>query len=312
MTLLAFLLLTLLIILLSFFGLRLHAFPDFLSRFEKPFITMFNFLNNFLKSKGIYLVIFILMNAAVILGVNLLFQIPSWKPFFENKLFFVSFGAFIYALWLIFIFALLKKSGHTFQNLTLTPLHLKQALTGAVLLFILLNILFIYFANNIGKGLTISNKFNTLSSTTQTLGVFLFNILPGAFIEEISFRAFLLPQLYLIFNARIKRPSLSIILAILISTFIFGISHIPRDLLRFDFNLMNFWSNSGYLFTNGVVYSIIFLLTRNIWFTVFCHAFFNFSVVVIASESSSGFFSLVFGVALALLWRRMFPVKPQL
>lgn len=271
---------------------------------------MYNFLNNFLKSKGIYLVIFILMNTAVILVVNLLFQIPSWKPFFENKLFFISFGAFIYALWLIFIFALLKKAGLTFQNLTLTPLHLKQALTGAFLLFILLNILFIFFAHNIGKGFSVSGKFNSLSATTQTLGVFIFNILPGAFIEELSFRAFLLPQLYLIFNAKLKSPSISIIPAILVSTFIFGISHIPRDLLRFDSDFISFWNNSGYLFTNSVVYSVIFLLTRNIWFTVFCHAFFNFSIVVIASESSSGLFSLVFGVALALLWRRMFPVKP--
>lgn len=271
---------------------------------------MADFYNQLNKTKGSCLVILIFMNSGFILAVNLLFRIPLLKPFFENKLYFIFFGIVVYSLWLIILFKFFKKHRISFENLTLTSSLFRQAFSGAGLLFVLVNMLFLFFAYNIGNGFSVSPKFAGLSAILQSFGIFLFNILPGAFIEEITFRAFLLPQLYLVINFRVKNSSASIILAVLATTFIFGISHIPRDLLRFDLNIINFWNSSAWLFINGLIYSVIFLLTRSLWFTVFCHAFYNFSLVVITSESSSGFFFLLFGMIIALLWSRVFPVKP--
>ena len=108
--------------------------------------------------------------------------------------------------------------------------------------------------------------------TEPTYRVFLFFIecLSVGFFEEIVFRGILLVFLIKKFS-HIKD---GVLLAIMISSAVFGLSHV--------FNIFNgagfgdTMIQIGYSFLVGMMWSVIFLRTGNLWLTMLLHATYNF------------------------------------
>ena len=109
-----------------------------------------------------------------------------------------------------------------------------------------------------------------LTEPTYRVFLFLIECLSVGFFEEIIFRGILL--VFLI--KKLAQVKHGVFLAILISSALFGLSHI--------FNMFNgagigdTLMQIGYSFLVGMMWSVMFLKTGNIWLTMLLHATYNF------------------------------------
>jgi membrane protease YdiL (CAAX protease family) len=114
------------------------------------------------------------------------------------------------------------------------------------------------------------------------IGLVLAQIFGNALFEEIAYRGFLFPQLYLWLGDRESNPWKRLGLALLISQGAFAISHIPNriylgmsaDAIAFDLLLLLTW---------GVFYTIIYLRTDNLFVVVGAHAMGNVPTTLFAT-----------------------------
>ncbi len=97
-----------------------------------------------------------------------------------------------------------------------------------------------------------------------------------------------------------------LIIAILVSQFIFAIGHVPNRLYKGGYeNWQAVWNDQLGLFISGLFLAAYFLLTNNIFIAVGIHALVNVPMPLIEGASLRGFSEplLVVFVLLAL-WRR--------
>jgi membrane protease YdiL (CAAX protease family) len=114
------------------------------------------------------------------------------------------------------------------------------------------------------------------------IGLVLAQIFGNALFEEIAYRGFLFPQLYLWLGDRESNPWKRLGLALLISQGAFALSHIPNriylgmsaDAIAFDLLLLLTW---------GVFYTIIYLRTDNLFVVVGAHAMGNVPTTLFAT-----------------------------
>ncbi len=114
------------------------------------------------------------------------------------------------------------------------------------------------------------------------IGLVLAQIFGNALFEEIAYRGFLFPQLYLWLGERQRNPWKRLGLALLISQGAFALSHIPNriylgmtpDAIAFDLLLLLTW---------GVFYTIIYLRTDNLFVVVGAHAMGNVPTTLFAT-----------------------------
>jgi membrane protease YdiL (CAAX protease family) len=106
------------------------------------------------------------------------------------------------------------------------------------------------------------------------IGLVLTQIFGNALFEEIAYRGFLFPQLYLRAAALRARPWTRLLLALLISQGLFALSHIPNRIylgmtpseIALDLLMLLGW---------GTLYTLIYLRTDNLFIVVGIHALGN-------------------------------------
>jgi hypothetical protein len=114
------------------------------------------------------------------------------------------------------------------------------------------------------------------------IGLVLAQIFGNALFEEIAYRGFLFPQLYLWLGARHRNPWKRLGLALLLSQGAFALSHIPNriylgmtpDAIALDLLLLLTW---------GTFYTIIYLRTDNLFVVVGAHALGNVPTTLFAT-----------------------------
>lgn len=113
-----------------------------------------------------------------------------------------------------------------------------------------------------------------VGSTNMMIGLILTQVIGNALFEEIAYRGFLFPQIYLNLDGWRQRPWGRLIAAILLSQGIFALSHIfnriylgmPLEQIPGDLLLLLGW---------GILYTIIYLRTDNLFLVVGVHALGN-------------------------------------
>lgn len=106
------------------------------------------------------------------------------------------------------------------------------------------------------------------------IGLILTQIFGNALFEEIAYRGFLFPQLYLRLDAARHSPARRLALALLVSQGIFAIAHIPNRIylgmssaqIALDLLMLLCW---------GTIYTLIYLRTDNLFLVVGIHALGN-------------------------------------
>jgi uncharacterized protein len=110
----------------------------------------------------------------------------------------------------------------------------------------------------------------TLTAPVYQVYLFIIECVSVGFFEEIVFRGIILMLLL----KKLEHHKNGVLLSILFSSAIFGLSHIVNFYSGLSFG--DTMLQIGYSFLVGMLWAVMFLKTRNIWLTMILHATFNF------------------------------------
>lgn len=132
------------------------------------------------------------------------------------------------------------------------------------------------------------------------IGEMLGQILGNSFLEETLFRGFLLVQIYLCFKKNRSHTS-RIIYAMLISQSIFAAIHIPNRIYS-GLTGIEFVYDFIILVILGVIFSLIYILTKNLFFVIGVHSLMNVQLTFwVSSYTYTATLICVFGLVFLLL-----------
>lgn len=252
----------------------------------------------------------ILFSLVIGLLFNLLFLIPAFQEVAGNKLLLLAIGVVVYGAWIATVLYLLKRDGFTLEELGITK---DKAIKGArisLYVFVVVNMLLIISSLINKRPLIRTEHFNSYVELLRTIVIFNLNTLPGAFIEELVFRVYLIAQLYLLLKHKITSPGLRLLVVLVCSQAVFAIVHIPMLAFRHDYNMMYIFAALKTLFISGINFALIYLLVRNVFIVTFLHAVSNYSLAIIETPMNFQqlFMLVLFMLGIALTWRKPLPV----
>lgn len=160
-----------------------------------------------------------------------------------------------------------------------------------------------------------------IRSGSAIAGNFLGQLFGNALWEELLYRGIILTQLIVLFRLRLS-PLMSLLLALMLSNALFALLHLPNWLIvRPDFlaeysRLFLLWV----VFQDGLFFSFVFLVTRNILVTVVLHTLISTPILVVdpqwgETSVASSAVSLVLVVWAGLWWwqrRRIVGLKTSI
>ncbi len=252
----------------------------------------------------------ILFSLVIGLLFNLLFLIPAFKEVAGNKLLLLGIGVIVYGAWIATVLYLLKRDGFTLEELGITT---DKAIKGArisLYVFVIVNMLLIISSLINKRPLIRTEHFNSYLELLRTVVIFNLNTLPGAFIEELVFRVYLIAQLYLLLKHKITSPGLRLLVVLVCSQAVFAIVHIPMLAFRHDYNMTYIFAALKTLFISGINFALIYLLVRNVFIVTFLHAVSNYSLAIIETPMhfQQLFMFVLLMLGIALTWRKPLPV----
>lgn len=170
------------------------------------------------------------------------------------------------------------------------------------LFWIAVNALSIGFALLAGADLTM-NK-DLAAHPNEVLGQLLGQLFGNALLEEIAFRGFLFVQIYL-WLTRVNKSSSRIFRAMLVSQTIFALMHIPNRIYG-GLSGMEFVYDFLQLVILGMLFALIYVLTRNLFIVVGIHSLLNVNQAVWSSSyaTAATFICILLGICILLLLRR--------
>jgi membrane protease YdiL (CAAX protease family) len=137
------------------------------------------------------------------------------------------------------------------------------------------------------------------------IGLLLGHLVGTALYEEMAFRGFLLRQCFQNSHRWIKnRQVLSAAVAILVSQLAFTLFHVPWKLVTQGWSANMVGELSGILLT-GIVYSLLYLRTDNLFLVMGVHALGNAPSSLITPTLGTPTLLLLFTVVIWILWPRM-------
>ncbi len=113
-----------------------------------------------------------------------------------------------------------------------------------------------------------------VNNSSFMIGLILTQVIGNALFEEIAYRGFLFPQLYLKLDGWRHRPWLRLGAAILFSQGLFALSHIPNR-LYLGMSISQIAPDLLLLLGWGILYTLIYLRTDNLFLVVGVHALGN-------------------------------------
>ncbi|QHL88467.1 CPBP family intramembrane metalloprotease [Nibribacter ruber] len=266
---------------------------------------LFLFLESTPQSKAWVLLGVIFSMAFIPLLANLVFEVEAWKGLLENQGYLLGWGLIVYLLWTALLLFFKRKDSLQWSHLSLQKAEIKKGLIwGCAAYLIVQAVLWLKLVSS-GQSLTLTTHFSSFEGFSKAIGIFVFNIIIGAFLEEVLNRAYLLPQFYLLLKKVVKFKPIALLLALVITQLAFAVSHLPRDLFRYDVTSLDaLLSTQGNLFWSGIIYAVLYLRTRNILFVSIFHALANFQLAVLASDVSMLLYNSIAFYMMALIWRK--------
>ncbi len=144
------------------------------------------------------------------------------------------------------------------------------------------------------------NRYFTVRPGTLHVGNALGGFLGTGLSEELAYRGFLLPQLYLLSRRRLS-PGKALAFAIVCSQGFFGLNHVPAGLVQ-GFALSAIALYVFHAALMGVFLAGIYLRTGNLFVAIGVHAIVNDPMLPIVSGINSSVLALALSVLLLFLW----------
>jgi membrane protease YdiL (CAAX protease family) len=138
------------------------------------------------------------------------------------------------------------------------------------------------------------------------LGLLIGQLFGNALLEEITFRGFLLPQLYLKLVG--PRPGqhkrTRTVIALVLSQGIFVLMHIPNRLGQGN-TALEWIVDFASVFVLGAIFALVYLRTGNIFMVIGLHALVDAPESLFISGNISKWFYVAFAILIVVLWPRM-------
>ncbi|WP_158305565.1 CPBP family intramembrane glutamic endopeptidase [Alkalihalophilus pseudofirmus] len=218
--------------------------------------------------------------------IKFLLPLSVWSMELISPVLLTSVGILIIVLLLMkiltgeSIFNVLKKSG------LLSLRNVAEGFMVFLIVFSLIHIQIWMYSLYNGVSLISTFSLNEVSFTMWTGGL-IAQIFGVGIMEEIVFRFIIFWSLYSLIT--LKRKSVRILWALLITQILFSLIHFPIDFIRYPD--INFFSiRFSILLFLGMFLSVLYLYTKNLWIAVFIHGLLNLPMPVILPYNESRFF----------------------
>lgn len=196
---------------------------------------------------------------------------------------------------------LLAREQLRFRDIGLVGAHLPKAVLVIGILWGVVQYVILGIEAVEGRGLRLHPDFR-LYPMTMILGKTLEAPLGSALFEEVVYRGFLLPQLFLKLDAwRPGRPEVNLACAVGITQLYFGLNHLPVG-LTMDLTTSGLLIYLLQMVLGGVLFAAIFLRTGNLFLSIGVHALLNNPVALFGSTIDPALLVLIFSCLLLLLW----------
>jgi uncharacterized protein len=180
------------------------------------------------------------------------------------------------------------------RDLGLVREHLPQAVVFTVTLWVLAQAISVLYSLATGTQIALNPSWER--GVTVVLGSLIGQLFGNALYEEITFRGFLLPQVYRKFEGWVSSPGARMAGALVASQLVFALIHIPIRLYS-GMALAELPASLAWVFVLGLLFAGVYLLTGNLFVAVGVHALTNAPTMLLVGDSSF----IVLGSALLLL-----------
>lgn len=143
------------------------------------------------------------------------------------------------------------------------------------------------------------------SWTTQSpalIGLLIAMLLGIALFEETGFRGFLLIQFKIKLKKSDKNVNLRVLLALVVSQAFFTLIHIPWKVYSQVEPISIFSDLVFSVFVNGLIYGLLYLRTRNLFYVMIIHGLGNAPTSLLRATIQPSILILLLGIILAVIW----------
>ncbi|HEX2474621.1 MAG TPA: type II CAAX endopeptidase family protein [Lacipirellulaceae bacterium] len=151
----------------------------------------------------------------------------------------------------------------------------------------------------LGDGVVLNQSWRQ-PEATALVGSLIGQLLGNALAEETIFRGFLLPQLYLK-TARSFRPGIALAIAVVGSSLLFSLSHVPNRLFVHGLTGSELIGDQAGLFLLGVFIAGVYIVTQNLFVVVGLHALVNEPALIIGTSNEDWIYAVWGALAVLLL-----------
>jgi len=191
-----------------------------------------------------------------------------------------------------------------FQDLGIQKGKISEAVAVTLGVWILLQLILMLTSVVYGKGISLDDSWYD-PGVRVVIGMFAAQLLGNALSEEIMFRGFLFPQLYLkIKFSKQSGKKKRLIISILVSQLCFALMHIP-NLTRIKIPGISLYLNLVTLLVLGVFFTVIFLRTNNIFVAVGLHTLLNTPTPLLWSPITAGAVVFVLYIGVIIWWPKI-------
>jgi len=149
---------------------------------------------------------------------------------------------------------------------------------------------------------TIALESSWTTKGTARIGLLIGMLFGTALFEEIGFRGFLLVQFITKLGRVVKNRVLSTSLALLTSQTFFTLVHVPWKMMNQGWTTAVFLDLLFSVFMNGVIYGLLYLRTRNLFFVMIIHSLGNAPTALIQPSIESSIILLLLAIISCTVW----------
>jgi len=181
---------------------------------------------------------------------------------------------------------------------------IKNSILFTVLFWIIINIITAICLLIVSGSIALNRSWGE-KGALALLGLLLCQLFGNALYEEIAFRGFLFPQIYLKIKkiSRLNKKN-KIIISIILSQAYFSIMHIPNRLYH-NINGIELLIHLIMVFIIGIVFVLLYLRTNNLFIVIGIHALADAPTLIFASPFNENIIPGILPIIILIFWPRI-------
>ncbi len=193
-----------------------------------------------------------------------------------------------------------KLGGLRARDVGLRVDNLLPAVLGAAAVWLAVQIMMGGAAVISGHGLELDQRW-VRQPASVLFGAFSVQVFGTALAEELAFRGFLTPQVYLQLDEVKPRPYINLAIALVAVQLLFALSHLPQR-LQHNVTGVELIANLGFTWAIGIGFALIYFRTGNLFLVVGVHALGNELMPLFASPMHQAVAFNLAVLALIVVW----------